>query len=106
MSVSCTHLLLCPILFFFFLLLRRPPRSTLFPYTTLFRSRQPFPGTRACHAPSITCCSLSRYFRWEINVTCFWYYGLKTLGSGLRRRLCWDWPSTSPTRCFPGQRGA
>src|SRR5689334_24251849 len=26
-------------LFFFFLLLRRPPRSTLFPYTTLFRSR-------------------------------------------------------------------
>src|SRR5438105_12751755 len=26
------------ILFFFFLLLRRPPRSTLFPYTTLFRS--------------------------------------------------------------------
>src|SRR5436189_3433764 len=25
----------------FFLLLRRPPRSTLFPYTTLFRSRVP-----------------------------------------------------------------
>src|SRR5207247_10308784 len=24
--------------FFFFLLIRRPPRSTLFPYTTLFRS--------------------------------------------------------------------
>src|SRR5437870_6329030 len=27
--------------FFFFLLIRRPPRSTLFPYTTLFRSEQP-----------------------------------------------------------------
>src|SRR5207302_11291029 len=26
-------------LFFFFLLIRRPPKSTLFPYTTLFRSR-------------------------------------------------------------------
>src|SRR5437762_8865815 len=26
--------------FFFFLMLRRPPRSTLFPYTTLFRSSQ------------------------------------------------------------------
>src|SRR5205807_7978643 len=26
-------------LYLFFLLLRRPPRSTLFPYTTLFRSR-------------------------------------------------------------------
>src|SRR2546429_2013471 len=32
------------ILFFFFLMIRRPPRSTLFPYTTLFRSRR---GSRA-----------------------------------------------------------
>src|SRR5256885_13112018 len=30
---SCYYLL-----FFFFLMIRRPPRSTLFPYTTLFRS--------------------------------------------------------------------
>src|SRR2546430_8851159 len=32
----------CPparVRFFFFLMIRRPPRSTLFPYTTLFRSR-------------------------------------------------------------------
>src|SRR5476651_2763922 len=29
----------CPcVCFFFFLMIRRPPRSTLFPYTTLFRS--------------------------------------------------------------------
>src|SRR2546425_13366638 len=28
--------------FFFFLMIRRPPRSTLFPYTTLFRSLQKF----------------------------------------------------------------
>src|SRR5256886_10365672 len=27
---------------FFFLMIRRPPRSTLFPYTTLFRSRFPY----------------------------------------------------------------
>src|SRR2546427_10860910 len=27
-------------IFFFFLMIRRPPRSTLFPYTTLFRSRR------------------------------------------------------------------
>src|ERR1022692_1773682 len=27
--------------FFFFLMIRRPPRSTLFPYTTLFRSTSP-----------------------------------------------------------------
>src|SRR5256885_12646874 len=29
------------LLFFFFLMIRRPPRSTLFPYTTLFRSIRP-----------------------------------------------------------------
>src|SRR3712207_7295929 len=34
------------LLLFFFLMIRRPPRSTLFPYTTLFRSH---PGTRAPH---------------------------------------------------------
>src|SRR2546430_11385422 len=27
------------LIYFFFLMIRRPPRSTLFPYTTLFRSR-------------------------------------------------------------------
>src|SRR5947208_4209811 len=34
---------MCPVPFlssFFFLMIRRPPRSTLFPYTTLFRSDQ------------------------------------------------------------------
>src|SRR3989454_12013446 len=35
MIVSCSSLLN-----FFFLMIRRPPRSTLFPYTTLFRSPQ------------------------------------------------------------------
>src|SRR5205814_8260892 len=33
------------ILYFFFLLLRRPPISTLFPYTTLFRSKMILPDT-------------------------------------------------------------
>src|SRR6266478_8575124 len=31
-------------LLFFFLMIRRPPRSTLFPYTTLFRSQQALHG--------------------------------------------------------------
>src|SRR3712207_8517353 len=30
-------------MFFFFLMIRRPPRSTLFPYTTLFRSPEDVP---------------------------------------------------------------
>src|SRR5689334_23702031 len=38
--------------FFFFLMIRRPPRSTLFPYTTLFRSSQDRSG-QLC-APLIT----------------------------------------------------
>src|SRR2546429_4034985 len=45
--MSCSSL----IFFFFFLMIRRPPRSTLFPYTTLFRSlgaRRPQAKVR-CH---------------------------------------------------------
>src|SRR3712207_7378063 len=34
-------------IFFFFLMIRRPPRSTLFPYTTLFRSPRPRHPARA-----------------------------------------------------------
>src|SRR5277367_7032764 len=45
--------------FFFFLMIRRPPRSTLFPYTTLFRSGRarrmdagPLRGTRCPISPA------------------------------------------------------
>src|SRR5437660_8738239 len=42
----------CFFIFFFFLMIRRPPRSTLFPYTTLFRSL-PGPGVgRTDRAPA------------------------------------------------------
>src|SRR5215216_7443330 len=45
--------------FFFFLMIRRPPRSTLFPYTTLFRSRAPTTcptrWTGRSHAPTWAC---------------------------------------------------
>src|SRR5258708_8827905 len=44
MCLSCSSVTtsLLPITFsFFFLMIRRPPRSTLFPYTTLFRSPPP-----------------------------------------------------------------
>src|SRR2546430_12393774 len=37
--------------FFFFLMIRRPPRSTLFPYTTLFRS--PAPDSRTGDVPVV-----------------------------------------------------
>src|SRR3712207_8935695 len=34
----CGSMIIMQVIFFFFLMIRRPPRSTLFPYTTLFRS--------------------------------------------------------------------
>src|SRR6266404_4438050 len=40
-QIDRSRILMLPLLefiFFFFLMIRRPPRSTLFPYTTLFRS--------------------------------------------------------------------
>src|SRR5438876_10781904 len=37
--------------FFFFLMIRRPPRSTLFPYTTLFRSIGPLPVSQTPARP-------------------------------------------------------
>src|SRR5437899_12378225 len=40
------------LLFFFFLMIRRPPRSTLFPYTTLFRSSK---SVTSCRQSSTVC---------------------------------------------------
>src|SRR6266480_6424683 len=40
------------LIFFFFLMIRRPPRSTLFPYTTLFRSNCATASPVAAGAPS------------------------------------------------------
>src|SRR5690606_41591317 len=42
-TTSDTYVLPLHFCFIFFLLIRRPPRSTLFPYTTLFRS---YPGVQ------------------------------------------------------------
>src|SRR6266699_3101587 len=48
--VRRAHLLL----YFFFLMIRRPPRSTLFPYTTLFRSLGPASACRGPEPPTAT----------------------------------------------------
>src|SRR5438445_7908097 len=49
--------------FFFFFMIRRPPRSTLFPYTTLFRS--PRSGEHRCVPPSRRSCCPDRTGRSE-----------------------------------------
>src|SRR5258708_32530687 len=53
------------LLLFFFLMIRRPPRSTLFPYTTLFRSASAFRGKYAsseCGAERAAVCLLMSDF--------------------------------------------
>src|SRR5437867_7510020 len=48
MCSSCVYHLAAPVFYsFFFLMIRRPPRSTLFPYTTLFRSSREYTGVLA-----------------------------------------------------------
>src|SRR5256885_12836284 len=51
-------------LFFFFLMIRRPPRSTLFPYTTLFRS-QLRPSTNSWLTHPATWSSEPTRRRWD-----------------------------------------
>src|SRR5256885_17189143 len=46
-------------IFFFFLMIRRPPRSTLFPYTTLFRSPRTTPEW---YRPTCECTDLRSIF--------------------------------------------
>src|SRR5216683_5804773 len=57
----CLFFLYCSFSFFFFLMIRRPPRSTLFPYTTLFRSRKQFSnGCKTRTSVSFANCFLDR----------------------------------------------
>src|SRR3712207_7808887 len=52
---------------FFFLMIRRPPRSTLFPYTTLFRSPAADPcqlSVAALSDPWVTCLPCRSRSRW------------------------------------------
>src|SRR3712207_8187478 len=58
MSITSHQSLLYFLLFFFFfLMIRRPPRSTLFPYTTLFRSADQF----TCYCVDLPGTGVSRW---------------------------------------------
>src|SRR3712207_9504768 len=52
------------LIFFFFLMIRRPPRSTLFPYTTLFRSET----AEARRARAGVLYALAAFFMWGLAV--------------------------------------
>src|SRR6266571_7482660 len=50
--------------FFFFLMIRRPPRSTLFPYTTLCRAQPPRRTSETSGASSPSGCRAARVRQW------------------------------------------
>src|SRR5260221_3367238 len=50
---------------FFFLMIRRPPRSTLFPYTTLFRSSPPSTPRSYRTCLSVVACRAAPRSRWR-----------------------------------------
>src|SRR3712207_9577488 len=58
------------VFFFFFLMIRRPPRSTLFPYTTLFRSSHYATSKRGIHAFTRVLCREVGPFGVTANVIC------------------------------------
>src|SRR5439155_22635380 len=72
--------------FFFFLLILRPPRSTLFPYTTLFRSARSAPPWR----PDFRTDSSRRRSEWSRTVP------PPSAGGSSGIRLCRHAPRPSP----------
>src|SRR5256885_12810216 len=93
--IRCVHLAL----FFFFLMIRRPPRSTLFPYTTLFRSsrvrQSPVMmlfGPRRTFAGSVASCMRSEEHTSELQSPC-----------NLVCRLLLEKKKSSPVPRYPGR---
>src|SRR5258708_29301219 len=93
-ALSACYLLLK---FFFFLMIRRPPRSTLFPYTTLFRSHLSY-GWSTFYVPTTPIFPISNFWApmWTRTDPLFAYLALH----GLRTTLC-TLPCTSTHLCAP-----
>ena len=97
---------------FFFLMIRRPPRSTLFPYTTLFRSDRPLPffprsGSGSDRAPSSVVSRLveqSSRAQWQPTNNSSMAEGRKVQGSRCREEPCRKrsgnskWPNLTAVR--------
>src|SRR5258706_4525738 len=69
---------------FFFLMIRRPPRSTLFPYTTLFRS-QPSHPLAASMTPLVSRYHFTKHTRHQDRLA-FGIEGMSQLGTTLTSR--------------------
>src|SRR6266487_2390531 len=79
---------------FFFLMIRRPPRSTLFPYTTLFRSDISHEPGRIADGSTgdVTC---DHYHRWAEDVALMSELGVRAY------RFSIAWPRIQPSGAGP-----
>src|SRR5258707_7572820 len=78
------------LLFFFFLMIRRPPRSTLFPYTTLFRSTKAY----GVHVRPLTV--PAREGRSEMYEQPNFYWAQESFLRELQQGKAWHWSILRP----------
>src|SRR3712207_9094348 len=71
----------CVLYIFFFLMIRRPPRSTLFPYTTLFRSAGGADAKMSVRIPA----AFSKLFKTPLD----WAYETEPQPALAGRRIFW-----------------
>src|SRR5256884_321039 len=100
----CIHSWLDPVCFFFFLRIRRPPRSPLFPYTPLFRSRSSPPPERPTGPDrrNISIPPRVHVSHANLNAVPPVAPGARDIHSGSRRRLRhprWLFPSVFSASC-------
>src|SRR5260370_23630809 len=92
------------LLIFFFLMIRRPPRSTLFPYTTLFRSHCTAPGEVEAITPQHAPWRTNEYSLFASGAVTEWCAALGVVPIGYRdiQRLLQDrLDKSSPHRLSP-----
>src|ERR1043166_372050 len=94
-SCSCAG----AVFFFFFLMIRRPPRSTLFPYTTLFRSACASPFTAARYHACASPFTAARYHACASPFTAARYHACASPFTAARYHACAS--PTAPTTRLP-----
>src|SRR2546429_4596943 len=94
--------------FFFFLMIRRPPRSTLFPYTTLFRSlmepdqaglrrSRPWPRPRTLRSGRSSCSGRRRSEEHTSELQSRLHLVCRLLLEKKKRRACFSRPNSHPS---------
>src|SRR3712207_1232775 len=81
-------------------MIRRPPRSTLFPYTTLFRSADPI-GNGIVATLSRPGSNVTGFMSYEPSLAAKWLQLLNEVAPQIRRAAALFNPETAPNRASP-----